>query len=101
LEPFANAECYRDFLNAFEGHRFKLYGKLKFKVTAKSKYEFDLNAGEVHYTEADFKSLSEKIEKLNKKWGTEITYCLFPHSKYPKNILINVRSPKAPTSLKV
>ena len=102
LKPFANKECYVDFLNAFKNFRFKLYGKLKFKtIGRRSKYEFDLYSEGVHYTEVDFKGLSKLVEELNKKWGTDITYCLFPSSKYPKNILINVRSPKAPANLRV
>lgn len=100
LAPFADARCYKDFLGAFKAFQFKLYGKLRFKIVSKSKYEFDLNAGEIHYTEQDFKGLSVLVDKLNKRWGTKITYCLFPSKKHPKNILINVRSPKAPTTLK-
>lgn len=79
---------------------FKLYGKLQFNVVFKSFLEFDLNAGEVHYTEKDLKAISAAFEALNKKWRTEITFCLFPSKKFPLNILINIRSPKAPFAMR-
>ena len=99
LRPFANKKAHKDFLKLFTGFRYKLYGKITFKVIEPDPLEFDLYGGEVHYTEKDLIGLSQKLKKLNKKWKTKITFCLFPSKKYPAGILINIRSPKAPFAL--
>lgn len=95
LEPFVGKKCYRDFLSAFTDFRYKLYGKLKFKVVYKDALELDLHTKDVHYTEKDLKALTKRVAAQNKKWKTNITYCLFPSRKFPVSVLINVRSPKA------
>jgi hypothetical protein len=100
LKPFASEDAYQDFLTLFTDLEYKLYGKIDFKIVSKDDLEFDLYGGESHYTEKDLLALSDGIKKLNEKWKTEITYCLFPSKKYP-GILINVRSPKAPFALVV
>jgi hypothetical protein len=97
--PFANEEAYQDFLKLFTGLEYKLYGKIDFKVAEKDDTEFDLFGGEVHYTERDLLAISKALRHLNRKWKTEVTYCLFPSSKYPNAVLINVRSPNAPPAL--
>lgn len=94
-KPFANEEAYQDFLKLFTSIEYKLYGKVDFKVVEKDETEFDLYGGEVHYTERDLLAISKALRHLNRKWKTEITYCLFPSKKYPDGILINVRSPGA------
>lgn len=98
-KPFGHEDAYQDFLKLFTGQEYKLYGKIDFKIVSKDDLEFDLYGGESHYTEKDLLALSEGLKKLNAKWKTEITYCLFPSKKYPNGILINVRSPKAPFAL--
>ena len=99
LKPFANEDTYQDFLKLFTRLEYKLYGKIDFKVVEKDAVEFDLYGGEVHYTERDLLALSKALRHLNRKWKTEITYCLFPSKKYPDGILINVRSPGAKMAL--
>lgn len=97
-KPFASAKAYREFLKIFTSQKYKLYGKVKFKVISKDAVEFDLYGGEIHYTEQDLLAISKGLAKLNKKWKTKITYCLFPSRKRP-NIFINVRAPGAPFAL--
>ena len=99
LKPFATKRVYEDFLKLFTSFRYKLYGKITFKVISPDPLEFDLYGGEVHYTEKDLIGLSKNLAKLNKKWKTKITFCLFPSKKFPAGILINIRSPKAPMAL--
>lgn len=98
LKPFAEKQCFEDFLNVFKDLNFKLYGKINFEIISPDELDFDLYGGEVHYTEQDLKKITAQFADLNKKWGTEITYCLFPSSKKP-GIFINVRSPKAKFAL--
>lgn len=98
-KPFADEEAYQDFLKLFTGIEYKLYGKIDFKVVEKDDTEFDLYGGEVHFTERDLLAISKALRHLNRKWKTEITYCLFPSKKYPDGILINVRSPGAPFAI--
>jgi len=99
LKPFANEDSYQDFLMLFTGLKYKLYDKIDFRVVSKDELEFDLYGGESHYTERDLLVISKGLADLNKKWKTEITFCLFPSKKYPDGIVINVRSPKAPFAL--
>lgn len=95
FKPFADEKCFKDFLSAFTDFRYKLYGKLKFKLVYRDALEFDLHTKDVHYTEKDLKALTKRVAARNKKWKTNITYCLFPSRKFPVSVLINVRSPKA------
>lgn len=97
-KPFANEEAYQDFLKLFTGLEYKLYGKVNFEIVSKDDVEFDLYGGDIHYTERDLLAISKALRHLNRKWKTEITYCLFPSEKRP-NIFINVRSPNAPFAI--
>lgn len=97
-KPFSNEEAYQDFLKLFTSIEYKLYGKIDFEVLEKSDVEFDLYGGEVHYTERDLLAISKALRHLNRKWKTEVTYCLFPSRTRP-NIFINVRAPGAPQAL--
>lgn len=93
---------YRPFLDWLDaGLRFKtkLYGVLPIKMLAQSASEADFDLGEIHITEQDLKELSRLMDEARKKWGTSITYCLYHTSHLPGHMLINVRGPKAPTSL--
>ncbi len=98
LEPFSNKIMFNELLNELKEFKFKLYGKreIKFYRGKETKYEFDWNLGVIHFTELDFRGLSEIFEKINKKWGTKITYCIYPSKEGDRNIIMNVRSPKAP-----
>ncbi|MFA4955322.1 MAG: non-heme iron oxygenase ferredoxin subunit [Patescibacteria group bacterium] len=78
---------------------FKLYGVLPFVVLAQSSDEIDVYLGKVHATEVDLQALSGVMAKLNEKWKTSITYCLFLTTQFPGVMLLNIRGPHAPMSL--
>ena len=102
LEPFADKKCLKDMTEALKNFEYKLYGKmpLKFYRGKPTKYEFDIDLGVFHFTEKDFKGLSDIFSKVNKKWGTEMTFCVYP-KKESRGMVINIRgSPKAPSDLK-
>ena len=81
------------------GFKFKLYGKIPFRKIFASQEEIDVDMGEIHVTEMDLKKLSELMDKINKKYKTEITYCLYHSSAKPGDMLLNIRGPKAPMLL--
>jgi len=65
-----------------------------------TKYEFDLNLGIVHFTEQDFKALSEIFARINAEWGTEMTFCIYPSKEKHRDMILNVRgSPMAPAEI--
>ncbi|MDE1851338.1 MAG: hypothetical protein KGH69_01445 [Candidatus Micrarchaeota archaeon] len=98
LEPFRSEKLFRELLRSIENFDFKLYGKrrMKFYRGYKSKYEFDLNLGVMHFTAVDFEGIDEIFKRTNAKWGTEITFCIYPAKERNRNMIMNVRSPKAP-----
>ncbi len=100
LEPFASKSMFGELIGELRAFEFKLYRRipLKFYRGKKSKLEFDLNLGVIHFTEEDFMGLSEIFKRINKKWGTDITYCIYP-AKDTRSIIMNVRSPKAPSEI--
>lgn len=54
----------------------------------------------MHFTERDFSGLSSIFSRLNEKWGTEMTFCIYPSKKSNRDMIINVRgSPKAPSDI--
>jgi hypothetical protein len=102
LEPFASKRLLNEVLGEMRRFRYKLYGNIppKFHRGKPTKYEFDLALGVIHFTEQDFKGLSAIFEKINNKWGTRMTFCLYPSKKLYRNIVINIRgSPKAPAEI--
>ena len=102
MEPFANPELLRETMGALEAFEYKLYGKIPRKLHRgePSKYEFDLNLGVVHFTELDFQGLSTVFRRLNGKWGTEMTFCLYPSKERNREMILNVRgSPLAPAEI--
>lgn len=100
LEPFKNKEFFNEVFNEFKNFKFKLFGVINSKPVGKpSSTEFDLDLGKIHFTEKDFRGMSEIVERINKKWGTQITYCIFTSDKTGRDVLINIRSPKAPADL--
>ena len=102
LEPFADRKLLKEVLGEMKRFRYKLYGNipLKFHRGRPTKYEFDLELGTVHFTERDFKGISAIFEVLNRKWGTDMTFCIYPSKKKPRDIVINIRgSPKAPLEM--
>ncbi len=102
MQPFANAECLGETLEALGAFEFKLYGRIprRFHRGDPTVFEFDLNLGVVHFTEQDFRGLSEIFAGLNRKWGTEMTFCLYPSKETPRDMILNVRgSPQAPSEI--
>lgn len=102
LEPFASKRLLNEVLRELGRFRYKLYGQipLKFHRGRPTKYEFDLVLGVIHFTELDFQRLSAIFGKINKKWGTQMTFCIYPSRKKFREIVINIRgSPKAPSEI--
>ncbi len=102
LEPFLGKKLLKELLDKLEQFKYKLYGKipLKFYKGKPTKYEFDLNFGMMHVTEQDCKGLSEIFSEVNKKWNTQMTYCIYPGKEGKREMIMNVRgSPKAPANL--
>ncbi len=99
LEPFADETLLKEMLDELGEFRWKLYGyiPIRFHRGEPTKYEFDLNLGVVHFTEQDFKGLSEIFARVNNKWGTRMTFCVYPSKEKARDMILNVRgSPKAP-----
>ena len=102
MEPFADKKVLNELLKFLENFEYKLYGKIpiKFHRGKPTVYEFDLNLGIIHFTEQDFKGLSEIFAKINKKWKTQMTFCIYPSREKNRDMIINVRgSPKAPSEI--
>jgi hypothetical protein len=102
LEPFASKALLEELLKALQGFEYKLFGKipLKFHRGKPTKYEFDLDLGIIHFTEKDFRGLSDICGRINAKWGTQMTYCIYPSKKMDRHIILNWRgSPKAPSEI--
>lgn len=102
LEPFASKKFLNETLGELGRFRYKLYGSipLKFHRGRPTKYEFDLVLGTMHFTELDFHGLSAIFARINKKWGTQMTFCIYPSKKTPRTMVINIRgSPKAPSEI--
>jgi len=47
----------------------------------------------------DCKGISSLVENINKKYNTEITYCIYPAKEANRNMILNVRLPGAPFEL--
>lgn len=78
---------------------FKLYGRRPVTLHrgAPTKYEFDWNLGLLHVTEQDFHALAEVFRTLNERWGTQMTFCLYPSKEKARDMILNIRgSPLAP-----
>ncbi len=102
LEPFATKEVLDELLDELGKFRYKLYGRrpITFHRGDPTKYEFDLNLGVVHFTEQDFKGLSELFARTNAKRGTQMTFCVYPSKEKPRDMILNVRgSPRAPAEI--
>ena len=102
MEPFADADLLRETLDALVGFEYKLYGRRPKRIHRgePTAYEFDLNLGVIHFTELDFKGLSAIVRGLNEKWGTEMTFCVYPSKESNREMILNVRgSPLAPSEL--
>ncbi len=102
MEPFADEVLRTEILSQLERFEYKLYGPIpmRFHRGEPTKYEFDLNLGIMHFTEEDFKGLSLIFEGTNRKWGTKMTFCIYPSKEKAREIILNVRgSPKAPSEI--
>ncbi len=97
--PFASKPFLKGVLKSILSMKFKLYGRIPAKLLSNDLVEIDFNMGKIHITEKDFKILSKIMNKLNKKYKTNITYCIYHSDNYPDNMLLNIRCPKAPTML--
>ncbi len=99
LEPFEDEGLRGEVLADLGRFRWKLYGliPIRFHRGEPTKYEFDLNLGVVHVTEQDVKGLSEIFARVNKKWETRMTFCIYPSKEKARDMILNVRgSPRAP-----
>ncbi|HWM53646.1 MAG TPA: hypothetical protein VNP71_10865 [Thermoplasmata archaeon] len=102
MEPFARDDVLREVLDGLKTFDYKLYGPipLRFHRGQPTKYEFDLNLGVVHFTEQDFAGLSEFVRRINAKWGTQMTFCVYPSKEKARDMILNVRgSPMAPAEI--
>lgn len=102
MEPFADPALLADLIGELSKFEYKLYGAIpiRFHRGEATKYEFDLNLGVVHFTEQDCKGLSEIFARTNAKWGTEMTYCIYPSKERARDMILNVRgSPMAPAEI--
>lgn len=102
MEPFARDDVLREVLDELEKFDYKLYGPipLRFHRGSPTKYEFDLNLGVVHFTEQDFAGLSAFVARINAKWGTQMTFCVYPSKEKARDMILNVRgSPMAPAEI--
>ena len=101
LEPFKDKKLLKELLTELKNYEYKLYGKvpLKFYRGRPNKYDFDLDMGVFHFTEMDFKGLSRIFSAINRKWKTQMTFCIYP-KKGKRGLAINIRgSPKASSDL--
>ncbi len=98
-KPFKNKQFLEEVIKKVRSLKFKLYGKINAKLISKDELEIDFNMGEVHMTEVDLLELSKRIKEINKKYKTNITYCLYHSDQFPGRMLLNIRGPKAPMLL--
>lgn len=101
MKPFASKAVLKDVVNRLRKFEYKLYGKipLKFHRGRPTVYEFDLELGVVHFTEQDFGGLDKIFKAINRKYGTNMMFCIYP-AKGRRSIIMNVRgSPKAPSEI--
>jgi len=102
MEPFAREDILREIVDELEKFDYKLYGPipLRFHRGQPTKYEFDLNLGIVHFTEQDFEGLSAIVRRANVKWGTQMTFCVYPSKEKARDMILNLRgSPMAPAEI--
>ena len=102
METFAEETLLKEVLEELARFDFKLYGSIpvRFHRGDPTKYEFDLNLGVVHLTEQDFRGLSEILARINEKWGTQMTFCIYPSKEKVRDMILNLRgSPKAPAEI--
>ncbi len=102
MEPFAREDILGEVLGELAKFDYKLYGPIpvQFHRGQPTKYEFDLNLGVVHFTEQDFAGLSEIVRKINAKWATQMTFCVYPSKEKARDMILNVRgSPMAPAEI--
>ncbi len=102
LEPFASESLRREMVESLGAFRWKLYGTIpiRFHRGEPTKYEFDLNLGVIHVTEQDCQRLSELFRDMNARWGTRMTYCVYPSKQTAREMILNVRgSPRAPSEI--
>ena len=96
LEPFAEKKLLEELMGELGRFKYKLFGQIPIKLHRgePTVYEFDLNLGVIHFTEQDCKGLSEIFDRMNKKWGTKMTYCIYPSKE--KNREMIPRLPQSP-----
>lgn len=102
MEPFASSELLAVVMEGLDRFEFKLYGRIPRRLHRgePTKYEFDLNLGVIHFTEQDFRELSRFFDEINRKWGTEMTFCLYPSKECNREMILNIRgSPMAPSEI--
>ncbi len=100
MEPFASREVLDELMRGLGAFEYKLYGRIPVRLYRgePTKYEFDVDLGVIHFTEEDFRGLSELFAKANQNWGTEMTFCVYPAKEGDRRMVLNVRgSPLAPS----
>ncbi len=97
-KPFSNEKFFNAVLEAVK-FPFKLYGVIPFKLIYQDENEIDLNMGEIHITEMDLNKISGLFAKINKKFSTQITYCIYHSTQFTGDMLLNIRGPNAPMLL--
>ena len=100
MKPFAERELLEATQTALDQFEYKLYGRIPRRLYRgdPTEYEFDLNLGVIHFTEQDFQGLSRIFAELNQRWGTEMTFCVYPAKERNREMVLNVRgSPMAPS----
>ena len=102
MEPFADGDVLAEVLAGLDALPFKLYGSIPRRLYRgePTRYEFDLDLGVIHFTEEDFRRLSELFLGFNRKWGTQMTFCVYPSREGDRHMILNVRgSPMAPSEI--
>lgn len=102
FKPFASETLLKQVVDELAKSEYKLYGPrpVVFHRGRPNKHAFDLNLGVVHFTEQDFRGLSEIFVRINGERGTRMTFCVYPSKQTPRDLILNVRgSPKAPAEI--
>jgi hypothetical protein len=100
LEPFADAKFLEETKKIVANFKFKLYGVMNPKEFGKNtSTEIDYRLGGIHLTAMDYFGLDSEFKKLNDKYQTQITFCIYPIKDFPGELFLNIRSPKGRSNL--
>jgi hypothetical protein len=87
-------ELLTEVLDGLDRFEFTFRGRIprRFHGGDPRRDEFELNLGEVRFTEDDFLRLSAFFEGINLKWGTEVTYGVYLSPEHNGDMILDVRS---------